>query len=444
LVKKGAIWKFSASFVFGLLVGYRVVPSAVVGAGYVVVILACLIYASQNNITKFLTYLPYAVYTEVFIRAYVRSVPYLAIQYLYIAVFSIMLINFTKNRAPHSKIFYFLIGFAILEVVNGFFPARPVLLRAIFFNSFSSILAVIWASYNVLTPTLINKLLANIKIASVFLAGIIVVAHISGKIEYGNFSNSDSSNGLAPVQISGYLGMASCILLMGLMNPQEKATRVLNFILFFVVTVIMVLTFSRGGLYFLAIIATMYMFFNRQSLGNYFKYLLLIPVAIIAFNFIVAETGGAILKRYEEKGSSNRDVLAMAGFKVFLENPILGVGTSNFGAAIVQYRLFAQESTAHNEFIRAMTEHGLLGIVTYWGFFVFMFLSILFNRRGPSMHYSLYFLTLFCLIVVHNGLKISIQPLLLVLAVANPGTVTVARKKISHAIKRTLPLQKSA
>lgn len=443
MVKKAAIWKFSSAFVLGLLVGYKIMPPAVIGFFYVLIIIACVVYAAQNDLNKFFTYLPYAIYAEVFIRASVRTIPYLGMEYLYVTAFGILLIKHTKNRQPHSKAFYFLVGFAVLEIINGFFPARPLLLRAIFFNSFSSILGVVWASYTVLTPTLINKLLANIKIASLFLAGIIVVAHIKGNIAYGNFSSSDASNGLAPVQISGYLGVASSIIFMGLMSDQEKRNRLLNFLLFVTVTIIMVLTFSRGGLYFIAIVAAMYMLFNRKSLGNYFKYLLFIPVVIFAFNFIVSETGGAILKRYDQKGSSNRDVLVEAGFKLFLENPILGVGTSNFGSAIVQYKFFSQESTAHNEFIRAIAEHGIFGFITYWGFFMVMFFTIL-ARKEPNRQYSLYFYTLFCLILVHNGLKISVQPLLLVLMVGNPNTLLSARKKISHAIRRPQSFQQSA
>jgi O-antigen ligase len=206
---------------------------------------------------------------------------------------------------------------------------------------------------------------------------------------------------------------------------------------------VMILTFSRGGLYFIAVVAILYLLFNRQSLGNYFKYLMLVPVALIGYNFVVEETGGAILKRYDEKGSSNRDVLAVAGYKLFLENPVIGVGTSNFGYAIVEAKLFKSESTAHNEFIRALAEHGIFGFVTYWGFFIFMFLTV-FTRKEPQRQFSIYFLVLFCLIVVHNGLKISIQPMLLVLAVANPSNVQSVRKRITNAIKRPPALQQSA
>ena len=135
MVKNGAIWKFSSAFVLGLLVGYKIMPPAVIGFFYVLIIIACVVYAAQNDLNKFFTYLPYAIYAEVFIRASVRTIPYLGMEYLYVTAFGILLIKHTKNKQPHSKAFYFLVGFAVLEIINGFFPARPLLLRAIFFNS---------------------------------------------------------------------------------------------------------------------------------------------------------------------------------------------------------------------------------------------------------------------------------------------------------------------
>ena len=44
------------------------------------------------------------------------------------------------------------------------------------------------------------------------------------------------------------------------------------------------------------------------------------------------------------------------------------------------------------------------------------------------------FLLLFCLISVHNGLKVSIQPLLMLLAIANPELSTYKRF-LKNAIK---------
>jgi O-antigen ligase len=104
------------------------------------------------------------------------------------------------------------------------------------------------------------------------------------------------------------------------------------------------------------------------------------------------------------------------------------VGTGNFNDEIVQTDLFDMESGAHNEFIRVMAEDGVLGIMTYGFFYVLLFIEII-RRKGFRREYALYFLIFFCLICVHNGLKISLQPLLLMLAVATPNLSPAKKKK---------------
>jgi len=440
LISKGAIWKFSLAFIIGLLVGYKIIPAIVVAGVYLLLLSACILYAAQANVEKVFAILPYCIYTEILIRANVTAIPYLMMQYEYCIVFGLLLFTYGRHRKPHTKVFYIMIGFLLLEYVNGFFPDRPLLQKALFTNTLSLTLAATVGSYISFTPRMINKILAGVKIGAVYLAGIIFVAHLKGNISYGNFSNSESSNGLAPVQLSGYLGFASAMMLISIMNPEERKQRIVNNIVFAAVTIIMILTFSRGGLYFVGAIAGMYLVFNRKSFGNYFKYLILIPVGMIVFNTLVSETGGALEARYEAKGSSNRDVLVEAAWKVFLENPVFGVGTGNYNTAIVRYGFFSEESTAHNEFARVLAEHGVFGGLFYWGFFIALIVVIL-QRPEPKRQFSLYFLALFCFITIHNGLKISVQQLLVVLAVANPAVTAIKRKNTIHVNRQltTLP-----
>lgn len=445
MIYKAIIWKFILALGLGVLVGAKLVNVQIIGFLYLFGVLSVAYFALFNQIEKLFTVLPYLIYCEVFVRDRLEAtIPYLTMQYLYIFIFAFMLIRHSGGNKPHNKAFYFLLGFAFLEVFNGLHPDRPKLLRSIFFNSFSMILAVVWASFNALTPQLINKIIANIKLAGIFLTGIVLVAQITGGIDYGNFSNSESSNGLAPVQLSGYLSTAACLIFFSVMNKEEIKSRYVYIIAFALITIVMILTFSRGGLYFLGAISAMYLLFNRKNLGNYFKYLMFIPVGILIYNLAIEQTEGKILARYEAKGTSNRDVLVEAAVKVFLENPVIGVGTSNFGTAIVKYRLFNQESTAHNEFARAMAEHGILGIIAYWGFFISIFIT-LFKRKNPAKQFSIYFISLFIFISIHNGLKISIQHLLIVLAVANPTilrNIFVSRIKPNTVVKQsTIPYQ---
>lgn len=332
-------------------------------------------------------------------------------------------------KKSHSFAFYFLILFTFLDLANNIYPDKPILGRSILINSLALLVPAIWASFNVLKPVLINKLLDHIKVGSLMLAGIVFVAHATGKISYGLYSNSDASNGLAPVQLSGYLGLGCVLFFLSIMNPEQIKKRYLNMGVLAFVATIMVLTFSRGGIYFICAIAALYVFYNRAQMGNYLKLLLFIPIALFIYNYVVNQTGGKIVERYEQEGTSSRDVLVELGVVIFLQHPYFGVGTGNFGTTIYKQKLYPEESGAHNEYIRAAAEHGIAGLLFYLGFYIVLFIEII-KRRQPQKQYAMYFYALFCLIIVHNGLKISIQPMILILAIGTPSLMYQPKRNV--------------
>jgi O-antigen ligase len=189
----------------------------------------------------------------------------------------------------------------------------------------------------------------------------------------------------------------------------------------------MILSFSRGGVYFLGVIMMLYFLFNGRKAKSLLMLLMLIPVALFIYFYVTETTHGLIEQRYSQQGSSGRDLLIEAGWQLFSRSPVTGVGTGNFNSEIYQSKLYFGESGAHNEFIRVAAEHGTLGILTYWGFFIFLFFEI-WTRGKIQREYGIYFLAFFCMIIVHNALKISLQPLLLLLAVATPTVKWVKRK----------------
>lgn len=416
------------SFAFGLVVGLRVIPGGVIAAIYFLVVGICAVYCIKGDVMNFFKYIPYAIYLEVYMRDFVKWVPYLTLQYLFIIVFSIFLLKGIRQNDNHFKGIYYLVFFSFLEIANNLYPSFPANTRAIIINSLALLLPALWASYNDLKSGVINKLLNNIKIAGLFLTGVVLIAHITGKIDYGLFSSSEASNGLAPVQLSGYLGTVCILFFLSIMNPEEIKSRTSNIIILTIATTMMILTFSRGGLYFLGAIVGLFFFYNRHKMGQYVKLISLIPIGFIVYYFVVNQTGGKIVERYAQEGTSNRDVLVSIGFKIFWQSPYFGVGTGNFNEIIVKQHLYKEESGAHNEFVRAAAEHGIIGILSYWTFFLLLFVQII-HRRQPQQQYAMYFFALFCLIIVHNGLKIAIQPMILMLAVGTPGLKYLAPTK---------------
>jgi O-antigen ligase len=414
---KGAIWLYPAVFAFGIVVGFRLVPSAVLGVMHVGLGVALVIMASTGNVYAFFKWLPYIVFNEILVRDVARFLPYLTVQYLLIASFALMLLTGPKNKKAHFSGYIIFALFMLLELLNNIHPDKPQISRSIMANSFALLAAVVWGAFNIMNPILLNRLLYNIKIAGVYLAGVVFVAHLQGKIDYNSASSSDASNGMAPVQLSGYLGTACILFFLSVMNKDEAKFRVINLVFLAITATVMILTFSRGGLYFLGAVICMFLFYNRAKIGEYAKFIFMIPVALIIYSLVVEETGGKIVERYEQKGASSRDILVEIGFDIFSRNPIIGVGTGNYNTTIVKDKLFYVESGAHNEFVRVAAEHGIFGILLFWGFFVALFFNIR-GRGQPQQQFAMFFFALFCLITIHNGLKISLQPIILLLAVS--------------------------
>jgi O-antigen ligase len=72
-------------------------------------------------------------------------------------------------------------------------------------------------------------------------------------------------------------------------------------------------------------------------------------------------TQGALAARYKNTQLTNRDHLAAADLEIWLENPVLGVGTGQ--AAFHRGQILDVEMVAsHTEFARLLAEHGIFGI----------------------------------------------------------------------------------
>jgi O-antigen ligase len=419
MYQKKMLIKYAIAMLIGIVVGFKVIPPLFAAIIFLGAIVLCCIYMLQGNIEKTFLLLPYIVYSEIFVRGHVRAfIPYLSVQYMFIIGFTLLIVKTKLKRSDfHFKPIGFLVFFYLVEILNGFFSEKSIITNAIQLNTLALTLPAIWASFYKFSPTMINKIMDSVRLATIFLSGIVLVAHLQGKIDYGGVSSSEASNNLAPVQLSGYLGTGCILFLISILNPIDKRSKIIQGITFVLIVTLMILTFSRGGVYFVAIITLLYMLFNRTNFGAYFKFLIFLPIGFIVYNFVVNETGGKIINRYQAKGASNREELVLIGLYIFSENPVIGIGTGNYNTYIKKYRLFTVESGAHNEFIRVAAEHGIFGIIFYWGFFIALLVTIL-QRPKPAKEYGIYFLVLFFLITIHNGLKISIQPFVLMLAIA--------------------------
>jgi len=350
-----------------------------------------------------------------------------------IAVFGIMVLKQKATLRLHSKAILFIFLYGIIELLDLVRSNDIVYGRSMVTFTVLLVVVSLWACSNFLSPKMQHLAIRHLKLATVYLCGNILVAHFTHDISYGITSSSEASNRMSAVQLSGYLGVGSSLLFLSVMDEKLKNQLVLHIILLTVATTLMVLTFSRGGLYFLCAVIILYALLNRQQVGKFLILFLLLPVGYLIYYYVTETTGGMIEARYSEEGSSGRDELVKAGFKLFEEEPLAGVGTGNFGQEISDRDLFGGESGAHNEFVRAAAEHGILGIVTYWGFYLVLFADVI-KRKKKEKDMGIYLLAIYCLIIVHNGLKISVQPYILLIAIATPSLIHIPRKKHVQAL----------
>lgn len=410
---------FLLSFGVGVLVGLRYAPEFV-AVPYLMVAGLCCYLALKNDAAVMLCVLPYLMYTEMFMRAYVPAIPYLFIPYLYIFLFLVLFLRSSTSVLMHSRSVVLYLLFFLVEFVSYTRSQNSDVAKGLLTNSLALSIIILWGSFNILKPVHVYNILKHVKYAGIYLCGMILARYFKGDVFFSGVSGSEGTNGLAPVQISGYLGFSCILFFFTIMLEKNRWKMFFNIFLFSLASIVMLLSFSRGGLYFLLILMVMYFWLNRLDVKNYFLFLLLIPISFMIYFYLYDQTNGLLIERYEQEGASGREELIKAGWTIFLEEPLAGVGLGNFHHEIVKRDLYQQEAGAHNEFIRVAAEDGLLGVVTYWGFFISLFFQIL-RRSKVQRDYGLYFMILFCLIVVHNGLKISIQPLLLLLAVATPS-----------------------
>jgi len=100
-MKQTTVKEYIIAGVIGFLIGLRLLPGEVLGLIYMFVGAVCFYFAFNNNKEKVFTLLPYLIFTEIFMRRgagssglyTVNGIPYLFMNYLFIAVFGIMVLK---------------------------------------------------------------------------------------------------------------------------------------------------------------------------------------------------------------------------------------------------------------------------------------------------------------------------------------------------------------
>lgn len=209
-------------------------------------------------------------------------------------------------------------------------------------------------------------------------AAVTVRSSYMQQVKFGTESNFQTSGGFGPNQVSSSLAMAALLTLMtALLAKAGWKWRVLLAGLASLFTVQSAMTFSRGGV--LSLAAALIVTGPLVLSGQRYKRQILLGLAgvalllAVAFPIVNAYTGGKLAERFAEKEMSGRERLAAADWQVFEEFPVFGVGVG------ISKFFHPHGVTAHTEFTRALSEHGLLGVAAYLSLFWLLL------RRGVAI-----------------------------------------------------------
>ena len=134
-------------------------------------------------------------------------------------------------------------------------------------------------------------------------------------------------------------------------------------------------TASRGGLLGLLAFLLLFLWLHVPTVSKSFKGVLLAILIVGAFanadkiNIQRYQTLGSLENDYNLQGDGGRVDTWKRGIRLFLDDPLTGVGVGGFGKAIGEQRLIDGDvprwQTAHNAYILVLTETGIVGAAAF-------------------------------------------------------------------------------
>ncbi|MBP1223994.1 O-antigen ligase family protein [Flavobacterium sp. 1355] len=219
----------------------------------------------------------------------------------------------------------------------------------------------------------------------------------------GTQSNFETSGGFGPNQVSTILGLGIFVFFTQLiLFSKTKKEIFLNGFLLLFVSYRGIVTFSRGGIItaVVMIVCLMFLLYYFSNAKGKTKFsLVFIMTALMAagiWTYSSFQTSGLIEKRYANQDAAGRtkkdnlggrEEIIDSEFKIFMDNPILGVG-AGMGKEI-RKESFGATVASHNEISRMMSEHGLFGVFGLLLLFLTPFILYVNNRQ------HLYFLSFY-------------------------------------------------
>ena len=401
----------------GILLGLGLIPPLLTGLMIIALGTVIVYYFWLGKYNASLPFILCLLVLEPYFRAYIIGVPYLFNQYLLIILAITVFLRRDGGKWEKRLYFFnFLLLYFIIELFDVIRAYNYAITRSVLINTFSLLSACFLGLKIFSEEDYTLHFIRGLSNIGLLLVGIVLAGHLSGEIEYGTESSFMASNGLAPVQLSYYLSLVAISLFITIKDEGLLSDKLLILLYFGLTLGLMVLTFSRGGLYFVLAYLIIYLFLNRQKIRGIFFVGVLFVLSVFALDYFVEYTNGKIIERYSEVGLTNRDKLVSYGLAIFYDNMLAGVGTGNYHSIVSANEYFGSKTGSHNEFIRSLSEHGILGLITFGSFLISTLLGLA-RRLERTLIFMIVVILFssFLFASMHNGLKLGLQEFVFVI-----------------------------
>ena len=375
---------------------------------------------NANNEALFVA--AYIVGAEVFLRMTEGN---LFEQFAKYGVMGILLIGmiyrgFSKNALP-----YWIFGLLLLPAIFlSFFTLNfdTDIRKAITFNIIGPITLMVSAIYCYQRKISFEQIKTIINMLAYPLMATLVYMYLytpSVKDVVTNTeSNFETSGGFGPNQVSTILGLGIFLFFVKIvLSSKTVLIRNINVLFFVIITFRGIVTFSRGGVitgFVMIIIVVLLLLYYTKSQAKS-KVVMLVVFGLFAlvgiWSYSSIQTSGLIDKRYANQDARGREKLSKltgrerlieSEFKMFLDNPIFGIGVGKNK----EYRLETTgiDAASHNEITRMLAEHGMFGL---FGLIILLITPVVLYLNNQQNIFVFSFVVFWILTINHAAMRLA-------------------------------------
>jgi hypothetical protein len=326
---------------------------------------------------------------EVLWRMTNAQIPWEAGKYFTILILVIALLRIKAwQRANLPLLFFFLLAASIpLTLASMGFSGAAT--EAISFNMSGPLALMICAlffSQMTFDQDVLRRLLWYVVVPILGVGALTAYGIVSAEqIVFTGESNFMTSGGFGPNQVSAILGLGGGLCLLLFLTGKGTLLRFICVTFGLGLLVLSTLTFSRGGMYNTAIMmALASVHYVRSPRGRVAITLMLLVIGLVGgyliFPRLNAFTGGMLEERFSDLDLTLRGQIARADLRLWLENPLLGVGPGL--SSVGRILSLGKEIAAHTEYSRMLAEHGTAGLVAL---LILLMMAIRAYSRAPSL-----------------------------------------------------------